>query len=207
LFPGWEVVVRSTFIDVVVKVPTARRRAMSMCIIGDTVVEPFDVSLAAIQKSVEKGLGQLAPKTWGPEIDVEHSVGSSKHHEGKCKPCAFYHKPRGCESGLSCTFCHICPPGEKKRRVQARRKAHVAPACEVRSQLSSGEVSEKNEEDTSTQEGSRKLLGQSEFNILHEDRHPETVSATLSPKFEIGRAQTSDCCFWEANLLGAVLVV
>ncbi|CAE7897744.1 unnamed protein product [Symbiodinium microadriaticum] len=43
------------------------------------------------------------------------------HHED-CKPCAFFHT-KGCRSGSSCAFCHICPPGEKKRRQKIRRAA------------------------------------------------------------------------------------
>lgn len=43
------------------------------------------------------------------------TVGSSGHRFGQCKPCAFVHT-KGCESGVSCSFCHLCPPGEKQRR-------------------------------------------------------------------------------------------
>eukprot|EP00931_Biecheleriopsis_adriatica_P044564 TRINITY_DN254_c0_g1_i2.p1 TRINITY_DN254_c0_g1~~TRINITY_DN254_c0_g1_i2.p1 ORF type:complete len:377 (-),score=75.31 TRINITY_DN254_c0_g1_i2:196-1326(-) len=41
--------------------------------------------------------------------------GSAGHHVGLCKPCAFVQKG-GCESGVDCIFCHLCPPGEKSRR-------------------------------------------------------------------------------------------
>ncbi|CAE7175980.1 rlmJ, partial [Symbiodinium pilosum] len=47
------------------------------------------------------------------------SVGSMGHDEGACKPCAFVFK-KGCDSGSQCTFCHLCPPGEKKRRSKER---------------------------------------------------------------------------------------
>jgi len=43
------------------------------------------------------------------------SVGSREHDLGTCKPCAFLHT-KGCENGESCSFCHLCEPGEKKRR-------------------------------------------------------------------------------------------
>lgn len=43
------------------------------------------------------------------------SIGSVGHDIGKCKPCAFMYT-KGCENGLNCEFCHICEPGEKKKR-------------------------------------------------------------------------------------------
>lgn len=43
------------------------------------------------------------------------SVGSMAHDAGKCKPCAFFYT-KGCENGFDCEFCHICEPGEKKKR-------------------------------------------------------------------------------------------
>ncbi|CAL1126058.1 unnamed protein product [Cladocopium goreaui] len=60
------------------------------------------------------------------------SVGSAGHANGNCKPCAFLFKvptetstKEGCESGMNCNFCHLCPPGEKKRRrkVELAKKA------------------------------------------------------------------------------------
>mmetsp|Transcript_51778 Transcript_51778/g.133525 ORF Transcript_51778/g.133525 Transcript_51778/m.133525 type:complete len:293 (+) Transcript_51778:92-970(+) len=47
------------------------------------------------------------------------SIGSGNHHMGRCKPCAFIHT-KGCASGVNCTFCHLCDPGEKKRRQQEK---------------------------------------------------------------------------------------
>merc|ERR1712176_357735 len=43
------------------------------------------------------------------------SAGSAGHAAGRCKPCAFVHT-KGCENGIMCEFCHLCEPGEKKRR-------------------------------------------------------------------------------------------
>jgi hypothetical protein len=43
------------------------------------------------------------------------SAGSIGHEAGTCKPCAFVWKD-GCASGANCQFCHLCPPGEVKRR-------------------------------------------------------------------------------------------
>jgi hypothetical protein len=50
------------------------------------------------------------------------TVGSAGHHVGKCKPCAFFHT-RGCENGVQCPFCHLCPPDEKRRRQKDKQAA------------------------------------------------------------------------------------
>jgi hypothetical protein len=57
-------------------------------------------------------------------IDLESvlgkwSVGSTGHHFGRCKPCAFFWKS-GCEAGQACQFCHTCPPDEKKKRTKQK---------------------------------------------------------------------------------------
>jgi len=47
------------------------------------------------------------------------TLGSAGHLLGNCRPCAFYHT-KGCGNGTQCPFCHICPPGEKKRRQKGK---------------------------------------------------------------------------------------
>jgi len=53
------------------------------------------------------------------------SVGSLLHLQAvdarsrRCKPCAFVHS-KGCASGASCRFCHLCGPDEKRRRQKER---------------------------------------------------------------------------------------
>ena len=54
------------------------------------------------------------------------SAGSTRHHDGWCKPCAFVDKGK-CADGISCDFCHLCTPGEKKRR----RREKIKKAKEV----------------------------------------------------------------------------
>merc|ERR1719330_38502 len=51
------------------------------------------------------------------------SRGSALHDIGKCKPCAFLHRPIGCANGALCVFCHLCAPGEKKRRQRSKLEA------------------------------------------------------------------------------------
>jgi len=79
--------------------------------------------------------GRLAPEAGGvPVLRLESALpprgplsspevpseGSRWHHLGTCKPCAFVFKG-GCSNGVACSFCHLCPPGEKKMRKQARK--------------------------------------------------------------------------------------
>jgi len=52
------------------------------------------------------------PELGSPEMPT---VGSALHADGRCRPCAFAHI-KGCGSGVECKFCHLCEPGEKKRR-------------------------------------------------------------------------------------------
>lgn len=48
------------------------------------------------------------------------SIGSTGHHFGNCKPCAFFWKEEGCKDGQACQFCHTCAPDEKKRRTKQK---------------------------------------------------------------------------------------
>jgi len=49
------------------------------------------------------------------------SVGSAEHSSGMCKPCAFLWKDAsGCQNGTNCKFCHMCTPGEVKRRKKQK---------------------------------------------------------------------------------------
>jgi len=63
------------------------------------------------------------PAPGSPELP---SVGSAGHAVGRCKPCAFFHTS-GCANDLTCKFCHLCEPGEKKRRrrekIESKRAA------------------------------------------------------------------------------------
>jgi hypothetical protein len=48
------------------------------------------------------------------------SIGSLLHYKRECKPCTFFHT-RGCENKEDCQFCHLCGPGEKKKRLRQQR--------------------------------------------------------------------------------------
>lgn len=64
----------------------------------------------------DSSVSQL-PKLGSPELP---SVGSLGHHMNRCKPCAFVQR-NGCSNGVQCSFCHMCEPGEKKRRRKEKR--------------------------------------------------------------------------------------
>ena len=64
-------------------------------------------------------LGSHAPKPHGTK--ELPSVGSAGHAFGTCRPCAFFYA-KGCLNGTTCSFCHLCDRGEKKRR-QKQKKA------------------------------------------------------------------------------------
>jgi len=62
--------------------------------------------------------------TFVPASQNAPTRGSLNHGVGRCKPCAFVHT-KGCGNGFECPFCHLCAPGEKKKRrkdkLEARR--------------------------------------------------------------------------------------
>jgi len=91
------------------------------------------------------------------------SVGSRHHNAGRCKPCAFFHT-KGCNSGESCLFCHLCPAHEKQRRKRLRRQL-------CHNLLSSFDVRERH----------YKLAGQSGFNAqATHSRQPSNASVTTA---------------------------
>lgn len=81
---------------------------------GEQMQSPFVISLSE---------GLQLPAQLG-----EWSAGSVGHEMGCCKPCAFIWKD-GCMSGAECPFCHLCPPGEikkrKKDKAQFRKVSRV----------------------------------------------------------------------------------
>lgn len=56
------------------------------------------------------------------EMVAAPTKGSLLHEFGACKPCLFVHT-KGCENGFDCSFCHLCQPGEKKRRRKEKSEA------------------------------------------------------------------------------------
>jgi len=96
---------------------------------GERGSEALPVFPAALEPRAVPALPEH-PAPGSPELP---SLGSAGHAAGDCKPCAFFHTA-GCANGLACQFCHLCEPGEKKRRrkekieaLRAARKSSGAP--------------------------------------------------------------------------------
>lgn len=74
-----------------------------------------------------------------PELGtpVLPTVGSASHRLGNCKPCAFAHT-KGCGNGVDCQFCHLCEPGEKKRRQKEKFERRRQAAGQWHDSLTDG---------------------------------------------------------------------
>lgn len=68
----------------------------------------------------------------GSNQAMQSLPGSALHFSGKCNPCAWFWKSKGCQLGVACNFCHLCESGElnarKKVKVAAMRAGIVEPA-------------------------------------------------------------------------------
>jgi len=51
------------------------------------------------------------------------------HEAGTCVPCAYLVKHDGCRNGDSCSHCHLCPPGELRRRKKLKKRMLRAAAA------------------------------------------------------------------------------
>jgi len=89
---------------------------------------------AANDRDSELSAVQTAPQL--PSI----SIGSSSHDRGLCRPCGFVHHKGGCAAGVSCTFCHLCPPGTIERQRQMKRKLVRALQCDRMNQSNTASV-------------------------------------------------------------------
>jgi len=83
---------------------------------GSVALPPAAMAVASEDGELRRSEGG----TWWTSEGEVPNRGSAVHRWGACKPCAFVHKG-GCETGVDCQFCHLCEPGEKKRRKKERR--------------------------------------------------------------------------------------
>jgi len=82
--------------------------------------QPTQISLVdAMEQVVVESSTVQQPN---PGFEQVPSIGSLDHHMGTCRPCAYF-GVRGCENGAQCEYCHLCLPGELKRRQKVRRSA------------------------------------------------------------------------------------
>jgi len=91
---------------------------------GSTRAQTLDGRPTAIGSGTfATGSGAVSEVSRAPHDAVEPvlgskelpSVGSALHAWGACKPCAFIGSNM-CRNDINCQFCHLCEPGEKKRR-------------------------------------------------------------------------------------------
>lgn len=92
-------------------------------------LQPFPAPLQAPEPLAPPGLDLndepvMYSELWTDALAFPSS-GSASHGSGQCKPCAFHHT-KGCARGAMCTFCHLCLPGEKKRRQKEKQQAAKA---------------------------------------------------------------------------------
>jgi hypothetical protein len=97
--------------------------------LSDNLMQPLDPVWQNMTMSQTDGISaapgsvlRLVDAISEPELgsSAMPTVGSVNHHLGTCKPCSFLYK-KGCENGVNCTFCHLCDPGEKKRRQKVKK--------------------------------------------------------------------------------------
>jgi len=90
-----------------------------------------------------------------------YSAGSELHGTGECAPCMWFFKPRGCQLGVLCGFCHLCPDGELKQRRkkkdtklrQIRLEAAQMNASEPEGVCASEKSPSQSVEDVGVEEG------------------------------------------------------
>lgn len=105
-----------------------REDATSECSTADTAEEvakifPTEMAHIATDAAGPRLTERLEAVLQGPALGSPElpSVGSAGHARRDCKPCAFV-ATKGCAIGVQCHFCHLCEPGEKKRRQKGKRQ-------------------------------------------------------------------------------------
>jgi hypothetical protein len=126
----------------------------------------------------------LEKKVWdtyvlgSPELPTVGSVG---HYFRKCKPCAFIHK-KGCANGTECQFCHLCEPGEKRRRQQGLlEKRRRQQRCRRGAAIARGE------QGTQAEQGHMQ-----EFEEYAEEGYIGALSVTKAPRIAAPRSSSCD---------------
>lgn len=78
------------------------------------------VPLAAVAspKGPPPGLALPAAPPLPPHLP---SVGSTMHHAGGCRPCAWFWKDVGCTNAQMCSYCHICDEGALKAKKKNKQ--------------------------------------------------------------------------------------
>lgn len=106
---------------------------------------PFET--APVRSAVLRLAETLPPPELGGPLAP--SMGSMLHNMGECRPCTFFHT-RGCQNKETCQFCHLCGPGEKKKRLRqeksAKREVQRVAVENARAILATLDAAERNAE-------------------------------------------------------------
>lgn len=69
-----------------------------------------------------------------PFMNMIPSVGSEMHASGTCRPCSFFWQSAGCQKGLECNHCHLCPKGVyqrgKKLKIALRQRLRATSSSQ-----------------------------------------------------------------------------
>eukprot|EP00913_Durusdinium_trenchii_P023725 g22284.t2 len=108
----FELVVKQTFLEFV---PSEPRTSLGLAARSHSAPPPPRSSEAT--EDVEDDSNQSASsyqaeKAEDTDHEGEHSIGSTSHRVGLCKPCAWYWKPGGCMNGAQCRQSRVCVGGE-----------------------------------------------------------------------------------------------
>jgi len=99
------------------------RRSSVISMLNDnttTQVPDFD-QVSEASTSVGGSLADVAPSQSGFAIDCRPVL--EMHRLGQCTPCNYFlYKVDGCRQGSDCSFCHLCPKGEIKKRKKDKMK-------------------------------------------------------------------------------------
>jgi len=101
--------------------------------------------MAEAQSGQETGEIPPPPGLAAPKLGRAPSAseGSALHGTGECRPCAWYHKAQGCQNGVECRHCHMCPEGE----IKLRRKIRSATMTSTASNAPIEDIDEEDEDD------------------------------------------------------------
>jgi hypothetical protein len=124
-----DVVVKNTFIELPNPCTPEKGTGTSKEAIAATCPAKYALSdeqrreYEEAKEEAEEAAVQFGARKDGADMvcmDPSCSVGSLLHKAQLCKPCAWFHHPKGCQRASACEFCHMCPPGEIKRRKKEK---------------------------------------------------------------------------------------
>jgi len=98
---------------------------------GDHLVK--SKSSPTLHQQLQQDQDERSPNTSTSADPTEMQL---KHFMAECKPCAyFFHKEDGCRAGETCSFCHLCPPDELKKRKKQKAMVWKARARESKCEI------------------------------------------------------------------------